>query len=209
MWDRGEKLYRKFCEKRAAGALPPLAVLLSILWYTVGARTCCNWRKWSKMLNFDLRTCLCPAIDLALFIWLLCKVTQEGSQLVTPCYLNQINSQTCVGLKCQCVFVDLLSYIFIASFGDTTLWYIHMSSWPDVFVFYIWCSLELDLPRYELYGGCADVGIFFLYSHFVQSFPTKFDLSVAIVGMSESDAAVEAVTVELSAVHLLHLCSMF
>lgn len=31
VWDRGEKLYRKFCEKRAAGALPPLAVLLSIL----------------------------------------------------------------------------------------------------------------------------------------------------------------------------------
>ena len=53
------------------------------------------------------------------------------------------------------------------------------------------------------------MGIFFLYSHFVQSFPTKFDLSVAIVGMSESDAAVEAAAVELSAVHLLHLCSMF
>jgi hypothetical protein len=31
VWDRAEKLYRKFCEKRAAGALPPLAVLLSIL----------------------------------------------------------------------------------------------------------------------------------------------------------------------------------
>ena len=32
VWDRAEKLYRKFCEKRAAGGLPPLAVLLSILW---------------------------------------------------------------------------------------------------------------------------------------------------------------------------------
>ena len=31
VWDRAEKLYRKFCEKRAAGGLPPLAVLLSIL----------------------------------------------------------------------------------------------------------------------------------------------------------------------------------
>jgi len=31
VWDRAEKLYRKFCEKRAATALPPLAVLLSIL----------------------------------------------------------------------------------------------------------------------------------------------------------------------------------
>jgi len=31
VWDRTEKLYRKFCEKRAAGGLPPLAVLLSIL----------------------------------------------------------------------------------------------------------------------------------------------------------------------------------
>merc|ERR1719239_834772 len=31
VWDRLEKLYRKFCEKRAAGGLPPLAVLLSIL----------------------------------------------------------------------------------------------------------------------------------------------------------------------------------
>jgi len=31
VWDRMEKLYRKFCEKRAAGGLPPLAVILSIL----------------------------------------------------------------------------------------------------------------------------------------------------------------------------------
>jgi len=31
VWDRLEKLYRKFCEKRSAGGLPPLAVLLSIL----------------------------------------------------------------------------------------------------------------------------------------------------------------------------------
>jgi hypothetical protein len=31
VWDRAEKLYRRFCEKRAGAGLPPLAVLLSIL----------------------------------------------------------------------------------------------------------------------------------------------------------------------------------
>ena len=31
VWDQAEKLYSKFCQKRAAGGLPPLAVLLSIL----------------------------------------------------------------------------------------------------------------------------------------------------------------------------------
>lgn len=31
VWHRADNLYRKFCEKRAAGGLPPLAVLLSIL----------------------------------------------------------------------------------------------------------------------------------------------------------------------------------
>ena len=40
VWDRAEKLYRKFCEKRAAGGLPPLAVLLSILWSSTVQTNC-------------------------------------------------------------------------------------------------------------------------------------------------------------------------
>ena len=64
--------------------------------------------------------------------------------------------------------------------------------------------INLDLPRPK-YGGCTDAGRFFFYSHFVQSFPTNFDLSFLVMEMSESDTAVEAITVELSAVHGIHL----
>ena len=56
VWHRADRLYRKFCEKRAAGGLPPLAVLLSILWEQLGAVGLWRWRNKAKLWSL-----MCPA----------------------------------------------------------------------------------------------------------------------------------------------------